>query len=83
MTDTTKSSQVAARRKKRRIAPGLWQLNTDSFEIRVRGINPVTGKIESITVQNLSPGTRYYWRIVGKTMANKTKTGPTWTFTTN
>jgi hypothetical protein len=47
MTDTTKSSQVAARRKKRKIAPGLWQLNTDSFEIRVRGINPASGKMES------------------------------------
>jgi hypothetical protein len=47
MTDTTKSSHVATRRKKRRIAPGLWQLNTDTFEIRVRGINPATGKMDA------------------------------------
>lgn len=46
MTDTPKSSRVAARRNKRRIAPGLWQLNTDTFQIRVRGINPATGKMD-------------------------------------
>jgi integrase len=42
------SSHAAARKKKRtRIAPGLWQLNTDNYEIRVRGINPASGKMES------------------------------------
>src|SRR5262249_20676241 len=30
----------------------------------------------------LSPGTTYYWRVVGKTMANITATGPTWSFVT-
>ena len=44
--------------------------------------SPVTGQKETYTVQNLAPGTTYYWRIVGKTMANKTKSGPTWSFTT-
>jgi hypothetical protein len=44
--------------------------------------SPVTGKIETFTVQNLAPGATYYWRIVGKTMANRTKSGPTWSFTT-
>ena len=47
MTDSTESSPKAARKKKRKIAPGLWQLNTDSYEIRVRGINPATGKMDS------------------------------------
>src|SRR4029453_12680211 len=37
---------------------------------------------ESYVVSNLQPGTTYYWRIVSKTMANKTRTGPTWSFTT-
>jgi PLD-like domain len=61
-------------------SPPLWKSNV---VVGVPGFvgNPVTGKIESITVQTL-PGTRYYWRIVSKTMANKTKTGPTWSFTT-
>jgi hypothetical protein len=30
----------------------------------------------------LAVGTQYYWKIVGKTMANKSKTSPVWTFTT-
>jgi len=37
---------------------------------------------ESFGVSGLQPGTTYYWKIVSKTMANKTKTGPTWSFTT-
>lgn len=40
------------------------------------------GVIESFPLPPLAAGTRYYWRIVGKTMANKTATGPTWSFTT-
>jgi phosphatidylserine/phosphatidylglycerophosphate/cardiolipin synthase-like enzyme len=38
---------------------------------------------ESYSVGNLQPGTTYYWKIVSKTMANKTKAGPTWSFTTS
>ena len=38
---------------------------------------------ESFVVGNLAPGTTYYWRIVGKTMANRTRTGPVWSFTTS
>jgi HKD family nuclease len=30
----------------------------------------------------LSPGTTYYWRIVGRTMAEVTKSSPVWSFTT-
>lgn len=30
----------------------------------------------------LQEGTTYFWRIVGKTMANQTATGPTWSFVT-
>jgi phosphatidylserine/phosphatidylglycerophosphate/cardiolipin synthase-like enzyme/uncharacterized protein (DUF2141 family) len=30
----------------------------------------------------LQPGTRYFWKIVSKTMAFKTATGPLWSFTT-
>jgi hypothetical protein len=37
---------------------------------------------ESYTVTNLLPATTYYWKIVSKTMANLTKGGPTWHFTT-
>jgi PLD-like domain len=37
---------------------------------------------ESYIVSDLRSETTYYWRIVSKTMANKTRTGPTWSFTT-
>ncbi|MFY9558131.1 MAG: IPT/TIG domain-containing protein, partial [Blastocatellia bacterium] len=37
---------------------------------------------ETFSPPTLQTGTRYYWRIVSKTMANMTSTGPTWSFTT-
>ena len=41
------------------------------------------GQMESYKLQvALQPGTTYYWRIVSKTMANQTASGPTWSFTT-
>ena len=38
---------------------------------------------ESYLVSGLQTGSTYYWRIVGKTMANQTATGPVWRFTTS
>jgi hypothetical protein len=43
---------------------------------------PQTGVVETYTVTNLQPGTTYYWRIVGKTWAQMSTSGPTWSFTT-
>ena len=41
------------------------------------------GQMESYTLPiTLQPGTTYFWKIVGKTMANVTATGPTWSFVT-
>jgi hypothetical protein len=37
---------------------------------------------ETFTVSGLTPGTTYFWRIVGKTMADRTATSPVWSFTT-
>ena len=39
-------------------------------------------QMQSFTVSNLQPGTTYYWRVVSRTMANMTKTGDVWSFTT-
>jgi hypothetical protein len=39
-------------------------------------------QLQSIALPTLSPGTKYFWQIVSKTMANVTKTGPVWSFTT-
>ena len=41
------------------------------------------GERQTLTLTTpLQPGTTYYWRIVGKTMANRTASSPTWVFTT-
>lgn len=41
------------------------------------------GQMEAYTIPVLlQGGTTYYWKIVGKTMANLTATGPVWSFTT-
>jgi phosphatidylserine/phosphatidylglycerophosphate/cardiolipin synthase-like enzyme len=37
---------------------------------------------ESLPVSGLKPGTTYYWQIRGKTMANRTKISPKWSFRT-
>jgi hypothetical protein len=44
------------------------------------GVNAVK---ESYTFTDLLPGTTYYWRIVGKTMAGRTRSGSTVRFTTS
>jgi hypothetical protein len=36
----------------------------------------------SYALPQLQPGTRYYWKIVSKTMAHVTAAGPIWSFTT-
>jgi phosphatidylserine/phosphatidylglycerophosphate/cardiolipin synthase-like enzyme len=41
-----------------------------------------TSQNQGYTLPSLSPNTTYYWRIVSKTAAGKTKAGPTWSFTT-
>ena len=40
------------------------------------------GQAETYVINNLQPGTTYYWRIVSKTYALKTTSGVTWSFTT-
>jgi hypothetical protein len=44
--------------------------------------SPEAGQRETFRVNNLQPGTTYYWRVVGKTWAQLGKSGPTWSFTT-
>jgi hypothetical protein len=41
---------------------------------------PTTQKVYALPA--LQPGTTYFWRIVSKTMADRTNAGPVWTFTT-
>ena len=39
-----------------------------------------TDGVENYSLSGLQSGVNYCWRIVGKTMANQTATGPTWCF---
>jgi hypothetical protein len=52
-----------------------------------RNLAESSGKTENSTFSytvptTLAPGRTYYWKVVGKTMAQKTKTSAVWTFTT-
>jgi Carbohydrate binding module (family 6)/PLD-like domain len=44
--------------------------------------SPEAGQLEKYAVNNLLPGTTYYWRVVGKTWAQLGVSGPVWSFTT-
>ncbi|MFN2531851.1 MAG: Calx-beta domain-containing protein, partial [Pyrinomonadaceae bacterium] len=56
-------------------APGQPLLDTGSID---------DGVTETFTIPvMLQPGTTYFWRIVGKTMANKEAGGPVWSFVTS
>ena len=47
------------------------------------GPSEYAGHRKSVALSGaLQPGTTYYWRIVGKTMANRTAASPVWSFTT-
>jgi phosphatidylserine/phosphatidylglycerophosphate/cardiolipin synthase-like enzyme/regulation of enolase protein 1 (concanavalin A-like superfamily) len=41
-----------------------------------------TSDTQGLALPELLPGTTYYWKIVSRTAAGKTKTGPVWSFTT-
>jgi phosphatidylserine/phosphatidylglycerophosphate/cardiolipin synthase-like enzyme len=38
---------------------------------------------QRFTISSLAPDTRYYWKVVSKTMANQTAAGSVWSFTTS
>jgi hypothetical protein len=46
------------------------------------GPSASTSQLQQLAVSNLAPGTTYYWKVVSKTMANKTRTSSLWSFTT-
>jgi hypothetical protein len=75
------------------LSPALTEADKTASDIVVG--SPYTGDLESWTVPStvsLQAGTTYYWRVVGKTMAdsprsaaaniNLAKPGPVWSFTT-
>jgi phosphatidylserine/phosphatidylglycerophosphate/cardiolipin synthase-like enzyme len=46
------------------------------------GPSASSSQLQQLVVSNLAPGTTYYWRVVSKTMANRTATSSLWMFTT-
>ena len=57
---------------------------TDNPPLLASDVNtgfPGPGTPETFTLPTLVPGTTYFWRIVGKTMANMTASSPVWSFT--
>ena len=46
------------------------------------GPSQSTTQFQSFSVTGLQSGTTYYWRVVSRTMANLTRTGDLWSFTT-
>ncbi len=69
--------------------PGPWAhladvyLGTSSTPVLyAKGIAVTPNTTKKLVISNLAPGTTYYWKIVSKTMANKTAGGPVWSFGT-
>ena len=46
------------------------------------GPSQSTTQYQSYTLTNLLPGTTYYWKVLSRTMANLSKSGDPWSFTT-
>jgi phosphatidylserine/phosphatidylglycerophosphate/cardiolipin synthase-like enzyme len=69
--------------------PGYWAHQADIYfgtspnpPLVARDVPVSPNTTATYTLPVLARGTTYYWRIVSKTMANKTKSGPVWTFGT-
>jgi phosphatidylserine/phosphatidylglycerophosphate/cardiolipin synthase-like enzyme len=57
-------------------------LTSNNRVARDLALSPLPNRAETFTLQNLRPGTTYYWRVVSKTMANKLNYAPVQRFTT-
>jgi len=68
--------------------PGLWAhradvyLGTSSAPPLFTNVTVTPNSTKKLAISGLQPGTTYYWRIVSKTMANKSASGPVWSFGT-
>ncbi len=71
--------------------PPLYVANVSTLQSGAVAGQPLldTGSVDSGVPESytlpvtLQPGVTYYWRIVGKTMADEIASGPTWSFTTS
>ncbi len=75
--------------------PGFWAhrydvyLGTDPAAMSLvlsnsnKGPSLTATETKSHTVSGLASGRTYYWRVVSRTMANRTRSGPVWSFKTS
>jgi hypothetical protein len=71
--------------------PGSWAHSADVFVYlgttgalvaSATNVGVTPGSTKKLTITSLQPGTSYAWKVVSTTAANKTATGPTWSFST-
>jgi hypothetical protein len=69
--------------------PGLWARSADVYlgtaaspALYLSNVSVSPGSTKKLTVTGLQPGTSYFWKIVSKTAANKSASGPVWSFGT-
>jgi hypothetical protein len=71
--------------------PGMWAHRADLYfgttptpPLYQAGlaVPPGTNTVKKVTISGLTAGRTYYWRVVSKTMAARTASGPTWSFGT-
>jgi phosphatidylserine/phosphatidylglycerophosphate/cardiolipin synthase-like enzyme len=69
--------------------PGPWAHRADLYlssssspTLYLKDVAVGPSTIKKVTASGLLPGTTYYWKVISKTMAGKTATGPIWSFNT-
>jgi len=69
--------------------PGPWAHRADVYlstssppALYLRDVSLSPNSTKKLTISGLLAGTTYYWKIVSKTMAGQTATGPVWSFGT-
>jgi len=69
--------------------PGLWAHRADVYlgtsstpPLFAKAITVTPNGTKKLVISGLAPGTTYYWKIVSKTMADKSASGPVWSFGT-
>jgi phosphatidylserine/phosphatidylglycerophosphate/cardiolipin synthase-like enzyme len=69
--------------------PGPWARAADVYlgtsaspPLHAAGLAVTPNVTKKLVITGLAPGTAYYWKIVSKTMANKSAAGPVWSFGT-
>jgi len=69
--------------------PGLWAHRADVYlgtssppTLWMKDVTVSPNSTKKVTATGLQPGRSYFWKIVSKTMAGKTASGPVWSFGT-